>query len=164
MSYTSSTTGTAQPYTTYTFANAFYFQDFPPATPTSVLTSSTPDRAEAPPLRSATYRQRATPNDYGVAPKSFVDPRHCLSVFNHYCWVPLRTAMSSWRRAVHVKASVALSHHYRKCTFGVKKCAAYFQQRTVDDAALRFRDELKPRVTRVLRLLGADLEEPVSAR
>jgi len=93
-----------------------------------------------------------------MAPKSFVDPRSCLSVFNHYCLLPLRQPS-----LVHitVNADIARSHHYRQCNFGIKTCSEYFAQETQDDVALRFKRRLQPAVESVLHELGTyDKDRP----
>jgi len=88
-----------------------------------------------------------------LASKSFVDPRSCLSVFNHYCLRPLRQPSTT---LVHitVSADIARCHHYRQCNFGNKTCSEYFARETQDDVALRFKRRLQPAVESVLHELG----------
>jgi len=88
-----------------------------------------------------------------MASKSFVDPRACLSVFNHYCLRPLRQPSTTLVH-IHVHTDIARSHHYRKCGFTNKTCADYVAQQTVDDVTLRFRARLQPAVEAVLHRLG----------
>ena len=88
-----------------------------------------------------------------MAPKSFVDPRLCLSVFNHYCLRPLRQPSMTLVH-IYVRADIARSHHYRRCGFGNKTCSEYFAQETTDDVALRFKRRLQPAVEAVLNELG----------
>ena len=61
-------------YHTYSFRNAYFFTYFPPTDNSSRL-------------RTMRLRHRAPPSDYLFGAKSFVDPRRCLSVFNHYCYI-----------------------------------------------------------------------------
>jgi len=88
-----------------------------------------------------------------MASKSFVDPRSCLSVFNHYCLRPLRQPSTT---LVHmsVHTDIARSHHYRKCGFNNRTCAEYVQQQVRDDVTLRFKRRLQPAVEAVLHQLG----------
>ena len=88
-----------------------------------------------------------------LASKSFVDPRSCLSVFNHYCLRPLRQPSTTLIH-ISVHTDIARSHHYRKCGFGNKTCLDYFAQETQDDVALRFKRRLQPAVEYVLHQLG----------
>jgi len=88
-----------------------------------------------------------------MASKSFVDPRSCLSVFNHYCLRPLRQPSTTLVH-IHVNTDIARSHHYRTCNFSNKSCAEYFAQETRDDIALRFKSRLQPAVKSVLHQLG----------
>jgi len=88
-----------------------------------------------------------------MAPKSFVDPRSCLSVFNHYCLRPLRQPTTTLVH-IHVHNDIAQSHHYRSCNFSNKTCLDYTAQQTRDDVALRFKPRLQPAVLSVLSQLG----------
>ena len=128
-----------QPFHTYTFRNAYFFEEFGPDVTQSHL------------LRTARYRRRAPISIFGFAPKSFVNPRRCLALFNHYCLLRFpASGRDSWI-FLDVSSKVATSHHYRRCTFGSKTCSGYFKEVTVDDTALRFVDTLRPRVEGVLR-------------
>ena len=88
-----------------------------------------------------------------MAPKSFVDPRSCLSVFNHYCLRPLRQPSTTLVH-IHVHADIARSHHYRTCGFANRTCVDYAAQQTRDDVALRFKPRLQPAVEAALHRLG----------
>ena len=104
-----------------------------------------------------------------VSPKSFVDPRTCLSIFNHYCLLPLPRSplppggppRNASRDAadrppgVEVDRAVATVHHYRRrCELKGGACATLLAERTRDDTALRFLPQLLPRVEKVLNALG----------
>jgi len=84
-----------------------------------------------------------------VAPKSFVDPRTCLVVFNHYCYVSLLSSISS-RRSIDVSPELARSHHYRMCGFSRNVCLSYFRQTTTDDIMLAFKPRLQPAIETVM--------------
>jgi len=88
-----------------------------------------------------------------MASKSFVDPRSCLSVFNHYCLRPLRQPTTTLVH-IHVHTDIARSHHYRSCGFANKTCTDYVSQQTTDDVALRFKNRLQPAVEAVLQRLN----------
>ena len=134
------------PHHTYTFRNVYFFKEF------GVVAGASPP--SNPPLRSAVYRRRVRPSGRGFAPKSFVDPRQCLSVFNHFCYIRLPTSGPyAGQRYLDVSPQVAASHHYRRCTFAGDRCPKLFKERTNDDVTLRFVAELKPRVDAVLRYL-----------
>ena len=85
-----------------------------------------------------------------MASKSFVDPRSCLSVFNHYCLQLLRPPLVH----IHVHTDIVRSHHYRSCGFANKTCTDYVSQQTTDDVALRFKNRLQPAVEAVLQRLN----------
>ena len=88
-----------------------------------------------------------------MAPKSFVDARTCLAVFNHYCLVSLLLSSSS-RRRLDVSPELARSHHYRHCGFRRHVCLAYFNQTNNDDIMLAFKPQLQPAVDAVLNQLS----------
>ena len=89
-----------------------------------------------------------------VAPKSFVDPRTCLAVFNHYCYVSLLPTNSS-RHQVDVSPLLAAVHHYRLCGFHPDVCRGLFNQTSFDDVMLTFQPRLRPAVDKVLSELNA---------
>ena len=63
-------------------------------------------------LRTASYRNRVITEKTSWVTESFVDSRRCLSVYNHFCYISLVESSQ-----VHVKLSIASSHHYRMCGF-----------------------------------------------
>ena len=63
-----------KPWISYTFRNAYFFKEFP-------LNATTSPNSM---VLSQLYRAHVSARWSGV--KSFVDPRHCESVFNHYCF------------------------------------------------------------------------------
>ena len=86
------------------------------------------------------------------APKSFVDPLRCQSVFNHFCYISLAKGSP-----LYVNSSIAASHHYRMCGFEEVECKDMYTTAEVDDTALRFKDRLQPKVEEVLKYLNVPL-------
>ena len=60
---------------TYAFRMAYFFQYFPH------------DVTQPRSLKTLRIRHRTSAGEFLFGSKSFVDPRLCLSVFNHYCWI-----------------------------------------------------------------------------
>ena len=86
-----------------------------------------------------------------MAPKSFVDPRTCLAVYNHGCYVSLVPRI--WQ--MDVSPELARSHHYRLCNFARRQCDKLFHQSTLDDVMLKFKPRLQPAVDVVMTQLNA---------
>jgi hypothetical protein len=134
-------------YHTYSFRNAYFFTYFPP------------DVTQPHFLRTARLRYRAPPSDYLFGAKSFVDPRRCLSVFNHYCWIQFDDAAhvaaglsTQFGTSVDVSPDVALCQHYRSsCPLGDQVCSGLDRDRVLDDVMLKFRPTLERRVSSALR-------------
>jgi len=122
----------------YSFKNLFYFKNAP-------LDLSKPEY-----LQIARYRSRPRSLNPMAFPKSFIDPRSCLSVWNHYCLRELRGPLSS----IDVDAPIAVVQHYRKCGLSEELCTELLNNSTRDDTALRFMTKLQPRIEEVLRKLG----------
>ena len=57
-------------------------------------------------------KRREPPSKEWYQPKSIIDPRKCLVVFNHYCWIRFPSYKGK-EFTVNVAPSLALSHHYR---------------------------------------------------
>ena len=57
-------------------------------------------------------KRREPPSKEMFAPKSIIDPRKCLSVFNHYCYIRFPDNKGK-KFTQKVDPSLALSHHYR---------------------------------------------------
>ena len=112
----------------YTFRNVYFFLDLPG------------DPKEPEHLKFLKYRKRMEPSGYLYAAKSFIDPRRCLSVFNHYCYIRFPLAGKHW--TVDVDPALAASHHYRNCNFGKDKCNAMYKKEKKDDIMLSFKDKL----------------------
>src|SRR6218665_3399261 len=118
---------------TYSFRNAYFYKYFPE------------DESQPKVLSTLRLRHRAQPSEYQYAPKSFVDPRRCKSVFNHYCYVRFPNSGSL---SVDVNTSVALSHHYRSsCPLDKTKCEKQWKEQVVDDVMLKYKDMLLSRVS-----------------
>jgi hypothetical protein len=129
-------------YHTYSFRNAYFFRFY------------SEDNAQPSYLRTLRLRKRSAPNGYLIGTKSFVDPRRCLSVFNHYCWIPFagsEEGLPPLGTSVDVDATIGLNHHYRyKCPADEQTCRSYDDSRVTDDTMLRFGDEIKRRVSDTL--------------
>jgi len=82
-----------------------------------------------------------------------MDPRTCLVVFNHYCYVSL-LPQGSPRRMYDVSPDLARSHHYRLCGFSAAVCANYFRQTTLDNITLKFKPQLQPAVETAMAQLN----------
>ena len=126
-------------YHTYAFRMAYFFQYFQP------------DQSKPRYSRTLRYRERTPPGDFMFGTKSFVDPRSCLSIFNHYCYLPLK---ETYPLAIDVNPSIAMIHHYRvACPFEPDQCEGYRAGKTLDDVALKFETILEQRVSLALKEL-----------
>lgn len=124
---------------TYSFRNAYFFLYFPD------------DDAQPEYLRTMRKRHRAPANEFLFGAKSFVDPRRCLSVFNHYCWVNF----PGIETPVDVPDSLGLVHHYRyKCPLSTEECRSYDAKKVSDDTMLRFKSVLDSRVSAALKAIS----------
>ena len=125
---------------TYAFRMAYFFQYFPH------------DVTQLRSLKTLRIRHRTPAGEFLFGSKSFVDPRRCLSVFNHYCWV--RFPSSTDKVAIDVDPMFGLTHHYRRvCPFKSNVCRKYDEEKLADDMMLKFAEELKRRVLVVLEKL-----------
>lgn len=128
----------------YSFQNAYFFLEL------------RPDRTQPEYLRTAVHRTRSSKlRTYRIAPKSFVDPLQCLSVFNHFCLLPLKVRQVSSHLDVH--PTVAVTHHYRHCAFSKTACQEFYNSSFEDNTALRFKNDLEPRVKVTLEQLGVPI-------
>lgn len=125
-------------YQGYAFRNAYFFREL------------AADATEPSYMRTAFHRLRSALKKEAVSPKSFVDPRFCLSVFNHYCLLQLKPGKL---RSIDVHPSLAVTHHYRICGFSKPRCAEYYNASYRDDTGLRFKDRVLPRVKLALKEL-----------
>ena len=140
LTYIDRTTNHKEPYLTYSFRNTLFFLDF------------RPDASQPAHLRTAAHRTRIEYSRPGYAPKSFVDPRRCLSIFNHFCFMWIKKPAKQC--LIDVDPRIAASQHYRACEFNRTRCDDLMRSRTQDDTALRFKGELGQAVEDVLRHLN----------
>ena len=122
-------------YYSYAFRNAFFLLDFAEAKSASRL-------------QLARRLARAPTSKFLYSAKSFVNPRHCLSVFNHFCYIPF-SANSTGSKApaiVDVHRSLAQVHHYRQCNRLKMDCNKLKEAPQRDDAVLKFERGLFERV------------------
>ena len=130
--------GLKSPAPTYTFRNSYFWLNYPP------------DKTKDKNLFFLRYRYHAPPNRKMFTPKSFVDPRRCRSVFNHYCWISFPYTKRPW---IFVDPKFATVHHYKKCDFGYKKCMAAFVNIQMDNSILKYAKSLPMNVQKVLKIL-----------
>jgi hypothetical protein len=128
------------PWRSYTFRNVYHFDHFP-------VDASQPEH-----LRTLRHRARTEPSGFLYASKSFIDPKTCLSVFNHFCYRKFTTYKGP--STLDVNTSIAMSHHYRRCHFDDVKCNNMSQKILADDTILKFKPELNYRVQGVLKELN----------
>ena len=130
-----------QSHHTYAFRNSYFFLFYPA------------DDSQPPFLRTARLRHRAPPNGFLFSSKSFVDPRQCLSVFNHYCWINFPGIDP--KDPIDVPASFGLNHHYRHaCPLTTEECRTFDRDKLRDDTMLRFKDVLQSRVSTVMKAIN----------
>lgn len=134
-------------YYTYSFRNAYFFRTWPQ------------DQTQPQFLRTMRFRRRNKPTPYMFHTKSFVNPRRCLSVYNHYCWVPFSNSGDGlekrFGKGVDVDPELALLHHYRNwCQHDEALCKVFDGEQTVDDLMLKYRERLVDAVGGVMKLLG----------
>ena len=131
-----------EPWLSYTFRNLYFFNDHAPQAGPSYSTM----------LR---YRKRnKDPSGYLFAPKSFIDPRRCESVFNHYCYIKFKNSHTPKKWTIDVNTDIAMSHHYRKCSFKRDECDKMISEAEQDDVMLRFNSSLITRMSKVFKDLN----------
>ena len=129
-----------EPWASYTFRNVYYFKD------------KGADTAQPKYLTTLRYRNRNEPNRYMFAPKSFISPLQCLSVFNHYCWIRFPTTPSKF--TIDVSPAIAMSQHYRHCGFKKEECENLLKKAFQDDIMLQYKPMIVNRVENVLKSVG----------
>lgn len=120
----------------YTFRNAYHFLDL----------KGQPREKEY--MKFLKYNLKAPPSKYLFAPKSMIDPRRCLSVFNHYCYIKFPVASKPF--TIDVSTNLAMSHHYRKCNLGRATCKDLFSKSKYDNTFLRFQHMIRQRVEAII--------------
>jgi len=96
-----------------------------------------------------------------MAPKSFVNPRFCITLFNHYCDRPLNLQPKKkiGQTIFDVNPALAMSHHYRKCDYRKSTCEDYLKDQLSDNIALKFKVKLRQRVELVLKTLNYNVSD-----
>ncbi len=92
------------------------------------------------------YFRHVSPSPGGV--KSFINPRLCLSLFNHYCLIPLPGISG----AILVAPSIAKLHHYRILHDG-KSCTDVMKDTEVDTIMQRYEDIVYPKAKIVVEMV-----------
>ena len=118
----------------FSVRNAFFLMSYPPDTKFEVT---------YPYLR---YRFQLNYKAKPVLGKSILDPMLCLSVFNHYCYVP-----ASNTKRISISDSIARVHHYKNLTFNTNKTG--INNAFPDDIMLRYANVLYDKVQPVLDVL-----------
>ncbi|KAI0213622.1 hypothetical protein LSAT2_001330 [Lamellibrachia satsuma] len=114
-------------------------------------------------LATQRYLRHIKPSPFGYSVKSIFNPRACIGLQNHFCWIRHKAYYNrTWN--VDVPLSIGMNQHYKKCHFDeyLRKpgyCKQLAQNVSVDYAMVRFRRELESRVLVVLKQL--DLVEPI---
>ncbi len=127
----------------FSFRNAFFLLDFNETQSDS-------------PLLTVRRRMRTPSRGFLYSAKSFVNPRSCLSLFNHYCYISFYANVSfpGGSQTIDVHPAIAMIHHYRYCNPVKMDCAQLMQTQERDDTMLRFRTELLQRVQRTHAAIG----------
>ena len=138
------------PLLSYIFNNVYFFTDLNATTRAPWY------------LATQQYRRHVKPSPTSYSMKSIHNPRFCVGLQNHFCWVSL---MVNDRKPLRVFSplSIGMNYHYKKCHFDsyLNKpgyCKELIKIFTVDLTMTRFRRELESRVLAVLKEL--DLIEP----
>lgn len=132
------------PPASYMFNNVYFFSDF-----------NATDRAPGF-LTSQRYLRHIPPSEEGYSVKSIYNPRACVGLQNHYCWVLFDENSPLY---LSVPQTVGMNHHYKKCHFDVYlrkpgHCKKLMEESGVDFTMTRFRRELESRVRIVLKELN----------
>ena len=131
-----------EPWISYTIRNVFFFSEFGV------------NRQAPAHLRTSRYHWRVATSRYLHASKSFVNPRRCLSVFNHFCLIRFASAPAKgW--SVDVSETLATCHHYRTCAYDKKRCQELFATKYIDDTMARYRSQLDQRIIDVFKHINA---------
>ena len=94
-------------------------------------------------------KRREPPSSEMFAPKSIIDPRKCLSVFNYYCYIRFPDNKGG-QFTQNVDPSLALSHHYR---VPIRNCEKIESTLEVDNSVDIIVPELKERYHNKIKLL-----------
>ena len=134
------------PAKSYMFRNSYFWLDFGPTLPQPWY------------LLTQRFVKRMETSPYGYACKSFTDPRTCVGLQNHFCWV-LAPSMDIPAWSVDVLPEYAQNHHYKKCHFDAYlgkpgRCKKMMEKFEVDETMLKFQPELLARVLRTVKDLG----------
>ena len=117
------------PSPSYTFRNTYFWTSCPPQ-------NSVPEHSIM--LR---YTVREKPSNFLYASKSIIDPRQCISVFNHYCYIRFPMKGKNQRWTIDVKTSISTCHHYRQAyqnRQGTKTCEEVKVNGTLDNTVLKW--------------------------
>ena len=97
------------------------------------------------------YTRRVDMSAIGYAVKSITNPRYCIGLQNHVCWVGHPQAALY----VHVPIGYGVNHHYKRCHFDkyLNKpgyCKNLTMTSTEDTTVMKYRDELATTTAEVL--------------
>ena len=129
-----------EPWLSYTFRNLYFFKDLAP--------QSAPSYSKM--LR---YRKRSkTPNKPMInGPKSFIDPRRCWCVSNHYCTIRFKNSFTPKNWTIDVNTDIAMNHHYRSFRLNAAKAVNMMREAVQDNIMLRFNSSLITRLSHVFK-------------
>ena len=128
----------------YMFNNVYFFKDFN-------VTGRAPGF-----LTTQQYLRHIPPSEPGYSVKQIYNPRACVGIQNHYCWVLFDKNTPLY---LDVPQNVGMNQHYKKCHFDVflnkpGTCKTLMTNSSVDLTMTRFRRELESRVRIVLKELN----------
>ena len=128
-----------EPFKSYSFRNVYYFQD------------DKVDESQPKYLTTMKLQRRLNPSGYLFKQKSIINPLHCISVFSHYCKVDFPNSEGF---TIDVPTDIAMSHHYRKCSYEPEECDYFLKMSFKDDFMLRFKSQIVGSVEQVLQKAG----------
>ena len=84
-------------------------------------------------------------------PKSFIDPRRCWCVSNHYCTIRFKNSFTPKYWTIDVNTDIAMSHHYRRFRLNAAKAVNMMREAVQDNIMLRFNSSLITRLSHVFK-------------
>ena len=96
--------------------------------------------------------KHAPPSKPLYASKSIINPRRCLSVFNHYCYHRFKIPKGE-KWTITVDAELARSHHYRE-KYGKDKCDDLLKTVNDDRTIEKYTPQLLENYSKHIKILG----------
>ena len=108
-----------------------------------------PDKPDPRHLRTLHFIKHVTPDKRGVSAKSFVNPRKCVAVNNHFClWRTYDVDDYYWTRPVD--SATAMVQHYKLCHLGKEECQKSMKKVYTSYRTSKFKDILTENAEDVL--------------